>query len=349
MAPLYILTYADMKYKLLSIKTSRSYGNEFPNIYSDSEFIDCNELFPELGIIHPKSIYTQSMYNYTRLHLILDTNNNIHMLYTFHEIIFNQSIAKSNLNNQNIIHCNEHQYKIKIILGEYNIDKQEYYVETMNFLMDSEDNANICNTSFVIHKNIINSIIIEDEVVLYKLNGEMITIGDETKYYKNDFNIHHKFPCILMDDDYKMIQNDGKTFHLIYDNILYVNEKNELYYYTDYDDNEFHNKVIDITEPIQHMFLFANSMLIIIYGSKIMCIEPDTRGCNIDINIIDCNNLYFIQNKKQNIVWNKLLHKTMTDNNKKIIETIMICNKKIGIYKIPYYLLSNIITDMLFY
>ena len=69
------------------------------------------------------------------------------------------------------------------------------------------------------------------------------------------------------------------------------------------------------------------------------------------VHIIDYPfNISFVDNiKLNNFIWTKKTHKFLSNKKKSKIVTFMLCNKLMGIYKLPYCLLCGVIQIVLNY
>lgn len=323
--------------------------------------INLTHMFPELEHIYPQSVYTsrRACIKHSRskycgcddnkiiyAHVIFDTYDNIHMIIYNNQkknaYVFFKYVCKSYLENQHIIDVvvNTELAVVNIKLGNHNVVTQKYHVEEINTcynkLICNKDDDNVhyymkckCGYSTQTHDNIAAIDRNKQNIVLKTVCGNVHWLNNWPKY------------GIIRDSDW---------FNPIFDNkitcinlCVYYLDNNALFqmlhsYDKPKEISKINCEIYDTVVRIHESFVVASNNTLV-FTSCFGETEEYT---------INCNKIYYIQNKARKFGWSRDTHKMMKPSSKNIVKTIIICNSKMGIYKIPYCLLSNIITNILF-
>lgn len=339
-------------------------NNRYILLYlNDNHIIDANDVCPNLTNIYPKNIF--SRYNH---HVILDVNNNIHLLVvTELTIKLYDNIIKSKLTDQIIIdlYLNIYKHYLWIMIAQYNAKKKQFYYEQITIEKYQIITLSIKQYNSITKCNIINGfyVVLTDKNKLVLLhdniksnnklclcdNTEILNVGTYyfcclrknilyTGYYEGHGNNK------IIQCGYKilnLLEHKVKQFYCVDNCVLFIDTNNELYIkYISHNKFVFVDTLDDdyVMQSIEHYILLVNKKKVLyvdVHQVRIYYVDY-----NFDVSFVHGIDL-------NNFIWNRQNHKFLDINKKKIILQTIMCNKFTKYHKIPYYVLQIIVNKFI--
>ena len=348
-----IIIYSNNKYQILQYYTQKdSHTNTKP--YT---LLDIHDETGKLQSILPKSIKS-----YYDSHFIVDINNNCHYVFfkkgglLLHKIY--SSMCQLSFDKLKIVghyteyHGNNHVcYTLKKNMEDNCSDTYEY----LKFVENNCDR----NYMMVFGGLFNNGATMRYKQILYRFgdhmihNSHSITVNyarDSIKFETFDYGC--KINDINYDgiDDvyYVVTPNKNKLFK--YKCEFYVHIRRNPIYGFMLDNNNVanikrYNGYRKICKMANNSVLFHNGHHITIFDNNHITIIIDHD--NIIQFMLPNQHIQHIGNTKiASILWSKQLYNKLPNHYQDIIRTIMLCNKTMNQYKIPYCVLHNILNDI---